>query len=619
MRRGVAALALLALIFAGAWWLTRRVRHAVNPRPRRPARAPAEATRVPAAARAWPVAPLRLPTATTRPAPAEAPAGFGGRVLSTATRRPVARAALAFFHDGAAVTTESDDAGRFHVVAAGAGAYELTSAEAAGYAPFQAELGHSPVVVWPRPGVRVDDVTIFLTPATELTVRVQAPGGAPIAGAEVRAFDPDRGPAEAAPVRTDGQGEARLEVAPGVAIEARKPGYARAGAYVSVQVVAARRLVVTLTPGREPARAAIAGHVVDAAGQPVDGALVEAWAPEAAEANALPARAQTLTGADGRFTLAELSPGEYTVRASARGQGSAERRPIAAGTRDLELRLGAPSAGIRGRVRDGDGKPIVAFTVVAWRREGVLGRGPETRASVIDPDGRYALPLPPGRYAVAAAARGFARSADEDAEVAEAPVEVDFTLDKGSRVFGRVVERQGGAPIAGATVELEGDAMSDGVTLVSDSTTDADGNFSIDGRRQGRASLDVQAAGHDSRVLGGLEVPAHGALGPLTIDLARVAPGAEPKTEMVGIGAMLGASAAGLEVKSVFPGGGAADAGLRAGDLVLSIDGQAVADLGFGPAIQRIRGPEGSVITFVIQRADGSTALVPITRKRIDF
>lgn len=162
---------------------------------------------------------------------------------------------------------------------------------------------------------------------------------------------------------------------------------------------------------------------------------------------------------------------------------------------------------------DGNGKPVVAFTIVAWQREGVLGSSGDTAATVIDSQGRYELQLPPGRYEVAAAARGLAPSDERAIEVSDSSVEVDFTLDPGSRIFGRVVEREGGAPIAGAMGAVEDDRTADGATLMSSATTSADGGFKL-----------------------------------------------------------------GMVVKSLTAGGGADDAGLRPGDVILAIDGQPVTE-----------------------------------------
>jgi carboxypeptidase family protein/PDZ domain-containing protein len=562
--------------------------------------------------------PIRLPRATARQDATVAAGEFGGRVLSTVDGHGIARAALTFLHEGAAISTESDGDGRFRVTAKSAGAYELASAAAAGFAPFEPQLGHSPVTLWARAGVRLDDVTIFLTPAIALTVLVEDSAGKPIAGAEVRVFDEMRGAAEIAATLTDGKGRAQVTAEAMDVVEARHAGYKRARAYVNTAVEASQRLTLRLAAGGEAARVGIGGRVVDRRGLPVDGALVEAWSVARDDGDE-PARAQTLSGVDGRFALADLDDAVYTLRAVARGQGSALRAGVRAGARDVELRLGAIGAGIRGTVRDGSGQPITAFTVVAWPRRGALGRGPEERATVVDAQGHYELPLPPGSYVAAAAARGHAKSEEQTIDVADDAVTVDFTLRTGSRIRGRVVERDGGGAIAGARVSVEGDMLGDGVTLSTDAVSSGDGSFALEGLAPGRHSIDVGAGGHDSRIVSGLQVPPDRTLGPITIDLARVAPGETPKTELVGIGIVIGADESGMHIliKNAIASGGAAEAGLGAGDVILAVDGTSVEALGFPTAVQNIRGVEGSVVTLTVRRKDGSIQVIPVVRKRI--
>src|SRR5439155_27250562 len=152
----------------------------------------------------------------------------------------------------------------------------LTTAAAKGYAPFEPQLGHSPITVWARAGVALDDVTIYLTPAVELTVVVQDQKGQPLASAEVRAFDERRGSAEARAVISDDKGEAHLSAQPFDVVEARRSGYRTARAFVELAAQQSGRLVVRMSAGTQPAPSSISGRVVDAKGQPVDGALVEA-------------------------------------------------------------------------------------------------------------------------------------------------------------------------------------------------------------------------------------------------------------------------------------------------------------------------------------------------------
>lgn len=609
MKRFVVAAALL-LIAVWALWRPRRLGQHRRPGGDLGARD----------ARARPTTPLRLPTARAHRDATVAAGEFGGRVVSTADGHGVAHAALTFLHDGAALSAECDGQGRFRVTAASPGAYELVSALAAGFAPFEPALGHSPVTLSARAGVRLDDVTIYLSPAIALDVLVEDEAGQPIAGAEVRGFDERRGAAEAAVSLTDGKGRAKLTAVQAMmVVEARHAGYQRAHGRVDAAAESTRRLVLRLAAGVEPARFSIAGRVVDARGLPVDGALVEAWgAPR--EAGDEPARAQALSGAGGAFALVDLDDAVYHLRAIARDQGSALRTGVRAGARDVELRLGAAAAGIRGQVRDASGKPITAFTVVAWAMRGALGRELPERATAIDADGRYQLPLPPGRYAVAAAARDHARSDERTIEIGDELVAVDFVLRGGSQIVGRVVERDGSGPIAGARLFLEGGVLDDGITLSTDTVSGSDGSFTLAGLAAGRHSINAGADGHDSRIVSGLQVPAEGTLGPITIDLARAAPGAPPKLELVGIGVSIGPDERGMHlvIKNAIAGGGAADAGLVAGDVILAVDGTSVEALGFPTAVQNIRGAEGSTVTLTVQRKDGAIQVIPVVRKRVN-
>jgi C-terminal processing protease CtpA/Prc len=61
--------------------------------------------------------------------------------------------------------------------------------------------------------------------------------------------------------------------------------------------------------------------------------------------------------------------------------------------------------------------------------------------------------------------------------------------------------------------------------------------------------------------------------------------------------------------------GAAAKAGLVPGDAILAIDGKPVADYGgFGDAVQRIRGAEGTVVVLRVRHADGSETDARLTR-----
>jgi len=591
---------LMAAVIAAWLWLRHSHRDAGNE------------PRTAAAARPERPQTVRLPVATISPDTEHSRSGFGGRVVSAETGQPVPRASLTFVLAGAAIGTTGDDDGKFVVQGATPGTYELVSATAEGFLPFDAQTASGAVLVTTRPDLRVDDVTIYLTPAAKWTVAVEDPSHKPIAGAEVRVLSWHGVSSE--PIATDARGEAELVAEPDQRLDVRKAGFLR-GIAEFTRTMRQRRVVVTLQPGQEPPLLAISGRALDSAGAPVDGAVVEAYstAPGVLRRSAI-----ALTGADGSFALTDLGPERYRVRATTPHQGSAERKDVAAGTTGVELKLGRPEVGIRGTVRDAANQPVPAFAVVATPRDGALVRGNPVRAAVIDPLGRYFLALPPGSYAVSAAASGHAPSAETTVEVSDAVVDVDLTLPGGSRIFGRVVERGGGAAIPGAYVNLAIPSAAAGIAFASSATSGHDGAFSFDGLRPGRTSIVVQASGHNGRVLGGLDVPEDRPLGPLVVDLANAEPGKEAM-EFVGIAARLEPTESALRIGGVLPGGGASDAGLLAGDMIVAVDGRSVQDLGTSTAVEALRGPENTIVMLAVKRASGTTSNIPVTRKHVEL
>jgi C-terminal processing protease CtpA/Prc len=53
--------------------------------------------------------------------------------------------------------------------------------------------------------------------------------------------------------------------------------------------------------------------------------------------------------------------------------------------------------------------------------------------------------------------------------------------------------------------------------------------------------------------------------------------------------------------------------------VVLRVDGQTIAELGFVDAISRLRGEEGTVVRLEVRRADGTTTTVDVVRRPISF
>ena len=592
---------------------------------------PSPTRRPPPPPRAAPEA-IRLSAASVAPDAGAALGAFEGRVLSTDGGGGVAGAELTFALHGAAWTVRAGQDGAFTFVPGKTGTYQLAAVTARGYFPYAPEWGHSPITLTTTPGRRIHGIAVFLTPAADYAGVVHSPTGAPVPGAEVRILQEASGELALLPLQdrflSDAAGEFRFSSRDGALLEARHPDYSPGRARLALTSNAAGPLVIRLTPrqAQEAKALAISGQVFDPQGIPAEGALVVASlqtrrTPDSGDT--LRTGAQATADADGRFWLEGLDAGRYQLSARREGLAPARAFGIAAGTRDVMLRLQAGGK-IRGTVRDARIRaPVVSFTVGVSRRAGLARRELFTQA-VVDAEGRYELAgVPPGALAIQVAAYGYAPSEEValtlDVEAAT-PGVADFDLQRGGRLSGIVVDEETRAPIAEASISVEGlmGSAASAIPVVSDIRSGQDGRFELSGLAAGLQSVSVSAAGHHSRILSGLRAEEGGDIGPLTIELAPTRPGEEPRLELAGIGAVLQPRGEVLIVSSVLPGGGAAEVHLGPGDAVLSVDGQPVKELGFQGAIQRIRGPEGSTVLLTVRKAGSPHAVeLAVPRRRV--
>jgi carboxyl-terminal processing protease len=92
---------------------------------------------------------------------------------------------------------------------------------------------------------------------------------------------------------------------------------------------------------------------------------------------------------------------------------------------------------------------------------------------------------------------------------------------------------------------------------------------------------------------------------------------ASSRGEFSGVGMEVTVARAGLRVTRVFGGAPAARAGLRAGDLVVAVDGRSLAGRPSAFSSALIRGRPGTLVTLTVQRAGARRALT-LRRARID-
>ena len=640
-----------------------------------PAQAPrAEAAKVPAPAAASLVADvpsLQLQPARLGEAPAS-PTALGaveGVVVSAAGGAGVAGAELTFAGPPGVSTVRTGPDGRFRYAPEREGTWQLASVAAPGFVPFGPAWGESPVTLQVRPGKDVLGLRFVLRPELRWTVRVEAPpasggaaappggaaaapggaaaapgstptapggvpgapgdasSGTPVAGAEVR-LGSERTQTGLFPrpkhFTTGTNGEVEVLAAESTWVSARAPGFTPAQSALDLRLPE-RRVVLRLgRPGADGGSAeggeVLAGRVVDEGGGPVGEA--EVWASpsdpvvRSQRANAPPSVARVEP--DGAFAFDALPAGRYDVRAALFQRTPALAREVPTGRRDVVLTL-VRGARLTGRVKGPDGAPVPSFHVELSRHEGPLQREEAASATVVDAEGRFTLEgVGPGRYTVSAVAHGLA-PARADVEVrASAPTAgpVELQLQAGARLEGVVVEEGKGTPVPGARVSVEGTSGGGALAALYDAQTDAAGRFVLEALPPGRLGLALDAEGFHSRVVSTVAGPGAPPLPPVT--LRRMAPGEQPGIDVVGIGAVLTPSEDALVLGQVVPGGGAEEAGLKPGDALVRLDGQAVVELGFPESIQRIRGQEGTRVVLGIRRGGkGDVVDVTVVRRRI--
>jgi hypothetical protein len=228
---------------------------------------------------------------------------------------------------------------------------------------------------------------------------------------------------------------------------------------------------------------------------------------------------------------------------------------------------------------------------------------------VIDPRGKFDIRVAKGNYELLVSANGWAPSAP--LEVASGTTDAKIKLGAGAALQGIVVDVDTGAPLGYARVTLEGTGGGASAQPANAGTvTRSDGTFELTGIPPGPFTISIGAGNYNPRLEGGLVATEGGVLGPIKVGLKKLAEGETPKLELVGIGVKLSGDGDALEVQLVVPDGGAAAAGIVAGDHLVAVDGIPVTTLGIDGAVARIRGVAGTKVAVSIKRGEQVSQLV---------
>src|SRR5690606_1557933 len=85
----------------------------------------------------------------------------------------------------------------------------------------------------------------------------------------------------------------------------------------------------------------------------------------------------------------------------------------------------------------------------------------------------------------------------------------------------------------------------------------------------------------------------------------------------VGLGIEVRGNTRGLEIVTVLPDSPAAEAGLKANDLIIAVDGQQIAGIGAEEAANRLQGKTGTTVELLIEHPAGEQTTKSVVRREV--
>ncbi len=519
----------------------------------------------------------------------------------------------------------SEPDGAYVLAGLKAGTYKLEVLTDAGVAPTE---GY-PVEV---PGLETITKDLVLAAGGSIAGTVTDETGKPVANATIMATSgAQRMRFSGRENRTDAAGAYRIEgLNPGtyrvVATrgwlqQLRKPGSnddARQGepATVKVNATTTVNLVVEAETG------SITGIVTDTKNVPITDAYVTATREsDAAGSTAQGTRAYarwsddkpSLTATDGTFTVTNLSPGNYTLRAYRKGGGETVAEHVAVGATGVKLPLKATGS-LSGTVTRTGGMPPLVSVAVSDAKTGV-----SREEQFFMTDGKFTISdLPAGHFKVSANAAGGNAMIELDLAEGETKTGLSIALAELLTLKGRIVELTTKTPVPGIRVmampSQGGGSFSFSMgdsDEEADATSGADGRFTVKKAPPGKVSLRGFPKDYGESEYGFLSVTRTISgtgvvdLGDLTILKRRTKPG-----DIVGrLGVKFKQQPPDteedqriFEVSFIEPDGPAAKTELEVGDIITSIDGVDIRGENAAQAVMLMRAPVGTVLTLGLAR-----------------
>ncbi len=404
---------------------------------------------------------------------------------------------------------------------------------------------------------------------------------------------------------------------PGTTDDEQHPGErvtVRAGETAKVRIVV------------EAQNGTIKGTVVDAEGKPVSDAFLstarESDAAGAMQSNVSRTRSwdwgddkPVLTAVDGSFTISNLSPGNYTLRAYRKGGGEAVAEHVAVGsTARLQIKHVGSIAGVAKRASGALDHPPDEITVELAD----LKTGFSRSEKYYKTNGAFTVhDLPQGHFELTITAESDSKKTTVDLAEGEAKTGVDVTLDSLVTITGRVVEYGTQKPVPGMRVFAQA-ATGGGFTIRwggdqdNDNISDEAGRFTV--KRVPRGQIAVQGMAKEwkdsdytwfraIKTIDGTSSTVD--IGDVGVIKKRIKEG-EPSGEL-GINFVQQApdtppDQTKLEVSFIDPAGPAAKSGIKVGDVITSVDGIDVTGVNSTHAWTLMNAPPGTKLALGLKR-----------------